>query len=68
MGIALTDARNAQHVRSGALHEPQVIRVVNDAGKVGILEINPARKAMLAINEASRIRQITRIFNHQANM
>jgi hypothetical protein len=45
----------AQHVRAGALHEFQIIGIIDDPGGVGVLEIDGQREAVLAADEAAAI-------------
>ena len=40
MHHALVDADTGQHVRPRALHEMQIARVIDDARKIGVLEID----------------------------
>src|SRR5262249_10863327 len=45
---ALIGADEPQIVRAAALHETQIIGVVDDAGKVGVLVVNPHRHDVAA--------------------
>ena len=63
---ALVYACDAQHVRPGALHEAQVIGMIDHARKIGVLEIDAHRKAMLVPHEAPGIRLIGRVLIHCA--
>src|SRR5688500_187292 len=58
MGGILIDPGSADHVRSSALHEPQIIGVIDDAGGVGVLEIDGQREMMLGADEAAAIRSV----------
>ena len=44
---ALVDADTREHVRARPLHEMQIAGVVNDAGKISVLEIDPHREQVL---------------------
>ena len=50
---ALVDASDPQHVRPGAFHIAQIIGVINEARKVGILEIDAEREVMDSRNKPS---------------
>ena len=52
---ALVDPGGAQHVGAGALHEFEIIGIIDDAGGVGVLEIDGQRETMLAADEAAAI-------------
>src|SRR5580704_8028192 len=45
----MLDAEQPQIVGAAALHEAQIIGVIDDAGKVGVLVIDPHRHEVLAI-------------------
>ena len=46
---ALVGAEQAQIVGAAALHEAQIARVIDDAGKIGVLVIDPHRLEMPAV-------------------
>ena len=54
----LVDLGAPDHVGPGALHELQIIRVIDDAGGVGVFEIDGERKAMLAADKAAAVRLV----------
>jgi len=47
MDHALVDADTGEHIGSRALHKMQVTRVIDDTGKIGVLEIYAHRKQVL---------------------
>ena len=55
MGRGLVDADGADHVRPRPLHELQIIGVIDDAGGVGVLEIDGQREMVLGADEAAAI-------------
>src|SRR5262249_60248737 len=46
---SLIGADQAQIVRAPALHETQIIGVIDDAGKVGVLVVDPHRHDVAAV-------------------
>ena len=54
----LVDADGADHVRPRALHELQIIGVIDDSVRVGVLEIDRQREAVLVANEAATVRRV----------
>ena len=50
---ALIGAEQAQVVGAAALHEAQIARVIDDAGKVGVLVIDPDRLEMPAVADVA---------------
>ena len=65
-GSALVDAGGAKHVRPRPLHEAEIIGVIDDARKIGVLEIDAQREAVLAAFEAALRGLIEIAFNHCA--
>ena len=54
----LVDADGADHVRPRALHELQIIGIIDDSVRVGVLEIDGQREAVLVADEAATIRRV----------
>ena len=49
----LIDPGGKQHIRAGALHEPQIIGVIDHAGEIGVLEIDTQDEMMLLAFKAA---------------
>ena len=52
---SLVDSDRAEHVGPGALHELQIIGVIDDPVGVGVLEIDREREVVLGPDEAAAI-------------
>ena len=61
---ALVDPGEAQHVRSRAFHEAQVIGVIDHARQISVLEIDAHRESVLASVEAPFDRLVGTGFRH----
>src|SRR5207342_3486356 len=51
----LVDTDRPEHVGPGSLHELQIIGIIDDTGRVGVLEIDRQREAVLLADEPAAI-------------
>ena len=63
---ALVDADGADHVGPRPLHELQIVGVVDDAGRVGVLEIDGQGEMVLGADEAAAIGCVERSLTRAA--
>ena len=50
---ALVDPGGDQHIRARALHEPEIIGVIDHAGQISVLELDTQDKMMLEADETA---------------
>ena len=55
MHASLVNTDTGQHVRTGALHEMQIARMIDHTRKIGVLKIDPHCKQVLCAVEMALI-------------
>jgi phosphomannomutase len=63
--VRLVNADRPDHVRAGALHELQVIGVIDHASRVRVLEIDGQRETMLATDESAAVGRVEFGWRHR---